>query len=216
VETRSVRVVIVDDHLVVAEALAAALGSHPDIEVLGIAPNGREGVTLIENLRPDVGLVDFRLPDMSGSELIRQLNSLGGSCRFVVLTGTGLDRALLEAVEAGAVGFVTKDQRFEEVLDAVLAAAAGEVRFPPALLARVLPELRRGTNSTWRLTTRERSVLQHLAHGRSNAEIAEALSITTNTVRNHVANILMKLEARSRGEAVAIASREGLVSAEDA
>ena len=120
----------------------------------------------------------------------------------------------MESIEAGAAGFVTKDQRFDEVLEAVLAASRGEVRFPPLLLARVLPELRRGSNSTWRLTPRERNVLQLLALGRSNMEIAENLSITINTVRNHVANVLMKLEARSRGEAVAIATREGLVSVE--
>ncbi len=191
-----IKVLIVDDHLVVAETLAVTLGDHGDISVVGIAQSGRQGIEMIQRLNPDVAVVDFRLPDMSGSEVIRQLTDLGSQCRCVVLTGTGLDRAFLESIEAGAAGFVTKDQRFDEVLDAVIAASQGEVRFPPALLSRVLPELRRGSNSTWRLTPRERSVLQLLALGRSNMEIAENLAITTNTVRNHVANVLMKLEAR--------------------
>lgn len=210
-----IKVVIVDDHLVVAETLAATLGDHDDISVVGIARSGRQGIEMIQQLKPDVAVVDFRLPDMSGSEVIRQLNESGNVCRCVVLTGTGLDRAFLESIEAGAAGFVTKDQRFDEVLDAVLAASRGEVRFPSALLARALPELRRGATSTWRLTPRERGVLQLLALGRSNTEIAEHLTITTNTVRNHVANVLMKLGARSRGEAVAIATREGLVSVDE-
>ena len=209
-----IKVVVVDDHLVVAETLAVTLADHGDIVVVGIAQSGEQGIDLISKLNPDVAVIDFRLPDMSGSEVIRQLTDRGSACRCVVLTGTGLDRAFLESIEAGAAGFVTKDQRFDEVLEAVLAASRGEVRFPPLLLARVLPELRRGSNSTWRLTPRERNVLQLLALGRSNMEIAENLSITINTVRNHVANVLMKLEARSRGEAVAIATREGLVSVE--
>jgi two-component system, NarL family, response regulator LiaR len=210
-----IRVVIVDDHLVVAEALAVTLGGHDGVSVVGIALSGRQGIDMIERLKPDVAVIDFRLPDLSGADVIRQLTDSSNPCRCVILTGTGLDRALLESIEAGATGFVTKDQRFDEVFEAVVAASRGEVRFPPALLARALPELRRGSNSTWRLTPRERSVLRLLARGRSNNEIGESLAITTNTVRNHVANVLMKLEALSRGEAVAIAIREGLVSIDD-
>ncbi len=131
-----------------------------------------------------------------------------------MLTGTGLGRALLDAVEAGAVGFVTKNQRYSEVVDAILAAAVGEVRFPPAMLAEILPELRKGSSGSRRLSEREREVLALLAEGSSNSEIAEKLFISTNTVRSHVANLLMKLEAGSRGEAVARAIREGLVRVE--
>ncbi len=207
-----VRLVVIDDHGMVAEALAASLGGEPDIEVLGVAQTGAAGIDLAVSTVAEVALVDFRLPDMTGSDVVRGITDRLPSCRCVVLTGTGQDRALLDAMEAGAVGFVTKDQRFGDVVDAVMAAAAGEVRFPPALLARVLPELRRDPTVRTRLSRRERDVLDLMAAGKGNSEIAEALFISINTVRTHVANVLMKLGAKTRGEAVAVAIREGLVT----
>ncbi len=206
-----IKVLVVDDHVVVAEALESTLGSVEGLQVVATARTGAEGLALALSLRPDVALIDFRLPDISGADVVRRLRAEAPEIRCVVLTGTGMERAMLDAIDAGAVGFVTKDQRFGEVVDAVFAAAAGEATFPPDLLARVLPELSRGTDGGTRLTRRERDVLELMANGRSNAEIGQALFISTNTVRNHVANLLAKLGARSRGEAVAIAVREGLV-----
>jgi DNA-binding NarL/FixJ family response regulator len=207
-----VRIVVIDDHEAIAEALATTLGSGRDIEVVGTAHTGADGIELAKRLRPEVVLVDFRLLDMTGSDVVRALAGCHPTCRSVVLTGTGLERALLDSIEAGAIGFLTKDQSFAEVVDAIHAAAAGEVRFPPAMMARVLPGLRRDVASPTRISAREREVLGLMAAGMGNAEIGEQLFISVNTVRNHVANVLLKLGARTRGEAVAAALREGLVA----
>jgi DNA-binding NarL/FixJ family response regulator len=129
-----------------------------------------------------------------------------------VLTGSGQDRALLASLEAGALGCIAKHQRFSEVVAAVRAAAIGEASVSPALLARVLPQLRGSSDSTNCLTSRERGVLELMAAGNPNGEIAEQLYLSVNTVQNHVANVLSKLDARTRVEAVAIATRSGLVT----
>jgi two-component system, NarL family, nitrate/nitrite response regulator NarL len=148
---------------------------------------------------------------MTGADVIRALGISAPELRCVVLTGSGQDRALLESLDAGALGFVTKHQRFSEVVAALRAAARGEASISPALLGRVLPQLR-GADGGVRLTERERSVLQLLALGKSNQTIADELFLSVNTVRNHVANVLSKLNARTRTEAVSIATREGLVA----
>ncbi len=207
-----IRVLVVDDHTVVADALVAALGVVGHVEVVGAARTGAEAVAAAARWQPDVALVDFRLPDISGADVVRQLRDVAPATRCVVLTGSGMDRALIEAIDAGAVGFVTKGQRFVEVVDAVLAAAAGRATFPSELLARVLPALSRTADQTGRLTRRELDVLELLAAGAANAEIGAQLSISTNTVRNHVANILAKTHAKTRGEAVAAAVRDGLIT----
>jgi DNA-binding NarL/FixJ family response regulator len=211
--TANIRVLVIDDHSLVAETLKATLSEQEGIEVIGIANTGREGIDLALSCPPDVVLVDFRLPDMTGADVIRVLTDQLPTARCVVLTGSGQDRALLESLEAGALGFVTKHQKFIEVVEAVRAAARGEASVSPALLGRVLPQLRNSSDAgSTRLTGREREVLEQMAAGKPNDEIAAALFISVNTVRNHVANLLTKLSARTRVEAVAIATREGLVS----
>lgn len=211
---RVTTVLIIDDHLLVADALAAAFANEVGFTVCGVARTGAEGIELALQLQPDVTLIDFRLPDMNGADVVRRLTSETLS-RCVILTGTGQERALLEAIDAGAAGFLTKDQRFDEIVEAIAAVARGEASFEAGLLARVLPDLRRGNDSGRRLTSREHEVLRLLVMGLANSEIGERLFISTNTVRNHVANLMVKLHAKSRGEAVAIASREGLVRVDD-
>jgi two-component system, NarL family, nitrate/nitrite response regulator NarL len=206
-----VRVVVIDDHHLVAETLRTTLSEQDGVEVVGLAGTGAEGIAVVVDLRPDVVLVDFRLPDMTGADVIRALGVASPTSRCVVLTGSGQDRALLESLDAGALGFVTKHQRFGEVVAALRAAARGEATISPALLGKVLPQLRGGEGGV-RLTDRERSVLQHLALGKSNQAIADELFLSINTVRNHVANVLAKLNARTRTEAVSIATRDGLVA----
>lgn len=205
------RLVLIDDHGVVAEALQATLAGEEGIEVVGVAPTGALGIEVARAQRPDVAVIDFRLPDMTGANVVRAIRRDLPECRNVILTGSGQERALLDAIDAGAVAFVTKDQRFAEVVTAIRAAHAGEVTFPPALLAKVLPDLRQGSRTTTRLSARERDVLEMIAAGMGNAEIATRLYISVNTVRNHVAALLTKLDARTRGEAVAIAVREGII-----
>jgi DNA-binding NarL/FixJ family response regulator len=208
----SLRVLVIDDHTLVADTLKATLSEQDGIDVVGLALTGADGLALAAELRPDVILLDFRLPDMTGADVIRSLSAMNSNAKCVVLTGSGQDRALLESIEAGALGFVTKHQRFGEVVDAVRAAARGEASIPPAMLARVLPQLRNTADSGPRLTSREREVLELMAAGKPNNEIAAELFISINTVRNHVANLLAKLNARTRVEAVAIATREGFVT----
>lgn len=205
------RLLIVDDHNAVAEALHATLSLEPDIEVVGVAENGREATELAAQHAPDVVLLDFRLPDATGADVVRRLHATNPDSKIVVFTGSGRDQAVMSAIDAGAIGFVTKDQSFADVLAAIRAAATGAATIAPTLLARVLPEIRRGADRHLRLTRREEEVLDQLAAGRSNAEIADRLSLSVNTIRNHVASVLTKLDARTRGEAVAKAANAGLV-----
>jgi DNA-binding NarL/FixJ family response regulator len=206
-----IRVLIVDDHLLVADALSTAFRTRPEIEIAGVARTGLEGVELAISTGPDVVLIDFRLPDINGAEVVRRIRAQSAA-RCVILTGTGQERAMVEAIEAGADGFLTKDQRFEVIANAVIGVANGQASFEPTLLAKALPGLRGGSAGSGRFTTREREVLDCLAYGSSNAEIADRLYLSVNTVRNHVANLLVKLDAKTRGEAVAFALRDGLVS----
>lgn len=207
-----IRVLVVDDHAVVADALVAALGALTSVDVVGAPRTGAEAVEAASALQPDVALVDFRLPDISGADVVRRIRVASPGTACVVLTGSGMDRAMIESIDAGAVGFVTKDQRFAEVVDAVLAAADGRATFPADVLARILPALSRTADQAGRLTRRELDVLELVAAGAANAEIGARLSISTNTVRNHVANILTKTNTKTRGEAVAAAVRDGLIT----
>lgn len=205
------RLLIVDDHSAVAEALRATLSREPDIEVVGVAENGAEAIEFVALLVPDVVLLDFRLPDATGADVVRRVHETSPTSRIVVFTGSGRDQAVMSAIDAGAIGFVTKDQSFAEVLAAIRSAASGAASIAPELLARVLPGIRRDADRHTRLTRREHEVLHQLAAGRTNAEIAKRLNVSVNTIRNHVANVLTKLGARTRGEAVAKAADAGLV-----
>ncbi len=207
-------VVIIDDHLMVAEALVAAFEREEGFAVLGLARTGEAGIAMVLDLKPDVALVDYRLPDITGAQVTEHLAATSDT-RCVILTGTGQERALIESIDAGAAGFLTKDQPLDDIVAAISGVLRGEARFDSALLARALPGLRQGKNANQRLTDREQDVLRLLVAGMSNGEIGERLFISTNTVRNHVANVLTKLQAKTRGEAVAIASREGLIGADD-
>jgi DNA-binding NarL/FixJ family response regulator len=208
------RIVVIDDHQLVSETLRSTLSAQDGLIVVGAAENGRDGIELVVSLTPDVALIDYRLPDLTGAEVVKEIVSRSPSTRCVILTGSGQDRALLESLEAGALGFVTKHQKFSDVVAAIRAAAVGEASIPPAMLGKVLPQIRNSSGQT-RLTERERDVLQLLAAGRGNSDIAGDLFISINTVRNHVANILVKLNAKTRTEAAAIAAREGLLTTGD-
>jgi DNA-binding NarL/FixJ family response regulator len=210
-EPRDLRIVVIDDHQLVSETLRTTLSAQEGLTVVGAADNGHDGVELVVSLTPDVALIDYRLPDLTGAEVVKKIVIRSPATRCVILTGSGQDRALLESLEAGALGFVTKHQKFSDVVAAIRAAALGEASIPPAMLGKVLPQIR-NTQGQTRLTDRERDVLQLLAAGRANSAIAQELFISINTVRNHVANILVKLNAKTRTEAAAIATRDGLLS----
>ena len=202
-----------DDHQVFAGSLAHALQSEPDLLVVGQATSITEARTAVASAAPDVVLLDHRLPDGDGVSAIAGLHRIRPSAKVVVLTATASDRVLVAALEAGAAGFIAKTQRLDDVIAGVRAAAQGESVVSATLLARLLPRLHRrsGAGGSTELTEREREILDLLARGLSNADIAQQLTISVHTVRNHVANLSAKLGAHSKLEALAIAVREGLV-----
>ncbi len=207
-----VRVVIVDDHQMFADSLARLLGDDPEIAVMATASSVADGLAAVERHDPDVVLLDHHLPDGTGLDAIAAIGAERPWVRMVMLTGALDDEVLVAAIDAGCSGFLTKDHAAEEVIRAVRAAAAGEVLVPPALLARLLPrrapQARRVGDD---LTPREMEVLQRLVAGAATKAIAADLHLSVNTVRNHVQQVLVKLGAHSKLEAVATAVREGVV-----
>ena len=207
-----VRILVVDDHQMFATSLAHALQSEPDLLVVGQATSIGEAQRLMASAAPDVVLLDHRLPDGDGVARIGDLRRIRPSAKIVVLTATASDRVLVAAMEAGAAGFIAKTQRLDDVIAGVRAAAQGESVVSAKLLTRLLPRLnRQSTGGNAELTEREREILDLLARGLSNADIAQQLTISVHTVRNHVANLSAKLGAHSKLEVLAIAVRNGLV-----
>ena len=211
--TPEIRVLIVDDHQLFASSLAATLGAESDIVIVGVANDiaGAEGS--LASAKPDVVLLDHRLPDGDGVAAVGRLSQRYQPAQFVILTASTAEHVLIAAIEAGVAGFVSKTRSLADLTAAVRAAAAGEAVISPELLARLLPRLRRGgTGTTTKLTQREVEVLQLVARGMSNAAIAAELVVSVHTVRNHVANLSAKLAAHSKLEAVSIGLREGIIS----
>lgn len=210
--TQPIRVLIVDDHEILAVSLARILEEEPDMVSAGVAKDLAQARTRVRTAAPDVMLLDRRLPDGDGVAAIPELLAIRPNMSVVVLTASPADDVLIRAIEAGAAGFVSKTRGIAEVTSAVRAAAAGEAVISPEMLARLLPRLRRTNEPETELTRREQEVLVLLAEGLPNATIAEQLSVSVHTVRNHIANLSAKLGAHSKLEALAIAVRRGLVS----
>ena len=207
-----VRVLIVDDHDVLASALAQALDVEPDIISVGVAGTLERARSMVASTAPDVLLLDHRLPDGDGVDAIPELRALRPSMAVIVLTASAAEHVMVTAIEAGVSGFLSKTRSLTEVTSAVRAAAVGEAVISPEMLARLLPRLNRtGPVGRQTLTEREREVLGLLSEGLTNAGIAGRLVVSVHTVRNHVANLSAKLGARSKLEALSIAVREGLL-----
>jgi DNA-binding NarL/FixJ family response regulator len=207
----TVRVLIVDDHQMFATSLAQALHSESDLRVVGQGTSIAEARDLMASTAPDVVLLDHRLPDGDGVGAIPDLHRIRPSVKIVVLTAATSDRLLVTAMEAGAAGFIAKTQRLDDVINGVRAVAQGESVVSAKLLTRLLPRLHRQSGGGAELTEREREILDLLARGLSNADIAQQLTISVHTVRNHVANLSAKLGAHSKLEALSIAVRQGLI-----
>lgn len=216
----TIRLAICEDHRMLADALALVIAGEPDLEL--VAPpvdTAEDAVALCVEHHPDVILMDVQLRGpLNGLEATRRIKRESPETQVVIVSGLGQDRLLVEAVEAGACGFLDKTEAVEEAIDAVRAAAAGEPLIDPALLSRLLRraaeerEARRGTTMlTDQLTAREREILQLVAQGLRNEEIARTLHLSIRTVQTHVQNILTKLGVHSRLEAVAFAVRVGVV-----
>ncbi len=218
--TETIRVLVCDDHAVFRRGLALVLEPETDIEVVGEASEGREAVAMSREVGPDVVLLDVRMPGMGGIEAARLLATEVPEARVVMLTVSDTEDDLYEAVKAGAVGYLLKEVSIEEVAEAVRAVAAGQSLVTPSMATKLLSEFSALANrveggrvapSGPRLTSREVEVLGFLARGQSNRDIAEALFISENTVKNHVRNILEKLQLHSRTEAALYAVREQIV-----
>lgn len=213
------RVMIVEDHPIVAEGLQLALGRHEDFLVVGTAATVADAARLAASLSPAVVLLDYHLPDGSGADAARLIRAAMPHAAIVMLSADASDDAMLASIEAGVSGYVIKSEAAAEIATAVRRAAAGEMLIPPATLAGLLGRQRqraykaaRRTELAERLTPREAEVLQLMAKGTDNRAIAEQLGITLATVRVHVQNVIEKLGAHSRLEAVVRANDYGLVN----
>lgn len=204
-----VRVLLIDDHRMLLDSLAAAIGSHDDIVVVGTAGTLSSGLAAAERHRPDIILLDLRLERDDSLEAIPRFTGLPHRPKVVVLSASRDRRQAARAIEAGASGYLTKQQPLHELLAGIRAVAHGHASIDPSLLGGVLSQLSRPDPTS--LTRRELEVLHRLADGQDAGRIASEMHIAPNTLRNHVQRILNKLNASSRLEAVAIARREGLL-----
>jgi len=214
--TPPIRVVLADDQPLVRAGLRMILAAEPDIEVVGEAADGGQAVAVCAAQAPDVILMDVRMPEVDGIEATRRLARLDHPPRVLVLTTFDLDEIVYDALRAGASGFLLKDAPEERLLTAIRVVADGSSLFAPSVTRRLIEELARHAPSTpapsvESLIEREREVLGQVARGLSNAEIAAQLYVTENTVKTHVARVLMKLGLRDRVQAVVLAYESGLV-----
>jgi DNA-binding NarL/FixJ family response regulator len=212
-----IRLMLVDDHALFRGGVASLLAACPDIEVVGEAGSGAEALAMLPALSADLVLMDVQMPGMDGLEATRRIRAGHPAVKVVMLTVSEEDRALFEAVKAGARGYLLKKLEPEEFLEMLRGLSRGEAAISRAMAAKILGEFaRRGQasppgNSPAPLTARERDVLQLLAQGRTNKEIATALDVSENTVKTHLKHILAKLQLENRVQAVTFALREGLV-----
>jgi DNA-binding NarL/FixJ family response regulator len=212
------RLLVADDQAVVRMGFTAMLDSQPDMTVVGTAEDGKQAVRIARELRPDVVLMDIRMPVLDGIEATRQLSLDQTPPSVLVLTTFDLDDYVYEALRAGASGFLLKDATPEEILAAVRIVGAGEALLAPSVTRRLIAEFaarRRllAPPELDRLTAREREVLLLVAAGLTNAEIAGRLCLAEQTVKSHVSSVLFKLELRDRVQAVILAYESGLVVA---
>lgn len=208
-----IRVLLVDDHQVVRRGLRTFLEIQEDIEVVGEAADGAEGVARAEELRPDIVLMDVKMPGTDGIEALRQLRQLDNPARVLVVTSFTEQRTVVPALRAGAAGYVYKDVDPDALAGAIRSIHAGHVLLQPEVAGALLSDdTGTGAGRGTTLTEREREVLELIADGRSNREIARALVLSEKTVKTHVSNILMKLDLADRTQAALWAVRHGLTN----
>lgn len=214
-----IRVILCDDQEIVTEGLQLILSTGHGIEVVGVAHNGLEAVELVDKLRPDVVLMDLKMPVMNGIQATRRIRELYAETRVLVLTTYDDDEWVFDAIRAGAAGYLLKDMPREQLLAAIRGTAAGATHVDPNVAGKLFQQIAlpgavsRTPPSTIAadLSEREHDVLQLLANGHSNSEIAERLHLSKGTVQNYVSSILVKLEVTDRTQAAVIALRYGLV-----
>jgi len=210
----SIRLVLADDHSVLRRGLRALLETEPDIEVVGEADTGRAAIDVALQTRPDVVLMDLIMPEMDGITATQILHEQQPESRVLILSSMDEESIVTSAVRAGAIGLVRKSVSIEVVVQSIHAAAQGQVQFSPTAIALLVDEMQTPTESIDRLTAREFEVLQFVADGLANKEIAWELRISEKTVKSHVSTILGKFGLESRTQAAMYAARNGLVGTE--
>ncbi|MDH6677513.1 DNA-binding NarL/FixJ family response regulator [Rhodococcus sp. LBL1] len=217
----AITVFIADDQAMVRQGFGALLAAQPDISVIGDAPNGRVAVSEVKRLRPDVVLMDVRMPELNGLEAAREILSaaIDPPVRVLMLTTFDIDEYVYEALGIGASGFMLKDAPAEELIRAVRVVADGDALLAPSVTRRLISDVTRRRAAPRprhpqldSLTPREREVLELIAGGLSNTEIAERLFVAEQTVKTHVGKVLSKLSLRDRAQAVVLAYESGLVT----
>ncbi|MFE5792731.1 response regulator [Streptomyces sp. NPDC056503] len=215
-----IRVLIVDDQIMVREGFSVLLGAMPDIEVVGEAVNGREAVAQVAALRPDVVLMDIRMPELNGIDATREIVAADADAKVLVLTTFDLDEYVYQALRAGASGFLLKDASARQLAEGVRVVAAGEALLAPTVTKRLITEFARAADTAPKapavaqigeLTERETEVLVLIAQGLSNQEIAGHLVVAESTIKTHVSRILVKLGLRDRTQAAVFAYEARLV-----
>jgi DNA-binding NarL/FixJ family response regulator len=208
----TIKVLLVDDHQVVRRGLRTFLEVQDDIEVVGEAADGAEGVARAEELRPDIVLMDVKMPGMDGIDALRRLRELDNPARVLIVTSFTEQRTVVPALRAGAAGYVYKDIHPDALAGAIRSVHAGHILLQPEVAGALLSqeESNSGQGRGGSLTEREREVLALIADGRSNREIARALVLSEKTVKTHVSNILMKLDLADRTQAALWAVRHGV------
>jgi DNA-binding NarL/FixJ family response regulator len=204
-----IRLVVVDDHPVVRHGLVSMLRYEQDMEVVGEAGDGKQAVQIILDRQPDVVLLDLRLPELSGIEVMKQVRAEQTTARFLVLTTYDADEYIVPALSAGAQGYLLKDTTPEELTRAIRSLAAGGSPLEPAVAAKLLTSMHEERQDE--LSAREMDVLKLVVAGASNKMIAAQLNLSENTVKSHLSHIFGKLQVASRAEAVAVALQRGIV-----
>ena len=200
------RILLVDDHYVVRIGMASSLNLEPDLEVVAEAENGEAAIALYREHRPDLVILDWRLPDLSGGDVIKALHAEFPAARVLVLSAFESEEVIYQALQAGSVGYLAKSSRRPELIGAVRLAAQGKAAFSADIAAKLATRIQRPS-----LSPRELEVVAELVKGNSNKEIASHLEISENTVKLHITHIMQKLRAKDRTHVASIALQQGLV-----
>ena len=213
--TEKIRIFIADDHAIVREGLRALLATEPDLELVGEANDGAQAVSKARTLKPDVILLDMVMPRMDGLEAIVEIKKNWSEAKIIMLTSFSDDEKVFSAIRSGALGYLLKESSPQDLLQAIHSVARGEGFLPPSIASKVMREINQPPKlppTKDPLTAREVEILQLVAQGLTNDEIAEKLVLSERTVRTHVSNILAKLQLANRTQAALYALKEGLTS----